>query len=234
MFDLETTIKNWRRQTEAKWTGDKSTLDELEDHLREEVAVLSRAGRSEQDAWTAAIAKLGNPAAIRREFDKIERLPAFDRWTFTVLLSTLAALTVVAFAAMFVMHGQPIRAIRDQPVLSIHVLAITLGYLTGLIAALIASYGSMRSYFSHTPIPALTGFTLRLVRIASIAAAALTLLGFALGAVWANDAWGRPFNMDPREIGAIVVAASFLVAAIATRQNVMPARVSLAIAIAAG
>ena len=85
MFDLETAITNWRRQTESQWTSDKSALDELEDHLREEIATLTRAGRTEQDAWTVAVAKLGDPVAIRREFAKIDRLPTLDRFAFAAM-----------------------------------------------------------------------------------------------------------------------------------------------------
>jgi hypothetical protein len=231
MFDLDSAVKNWRRQIEAKWLGDKRSLDELEDHLYEEVATLTRAGRSQQDAWTVAIANLGDPAELRREFAKIDRLPTFDRWTFAVLLSTAAALSVVAFVAIFVMRGQ---AMRGQPVLTIHIITITFGYLAGLFAALIASYATMRSFFSGARIPTLTDFSLRIVRRASIVAVVLTVLGFAFGAVWANRVLGRTFLTDAREIGAIIVAVSFLAAALATKLRSMSPAVPLAIAIAAG
>jgi hypothetical protein len=230
MFDLESAVQNWRQQMEANRTVARNALDELEDHIREEFAALVRTGKSEADAWTAAIARLGDPAALRREFAKVDRLPALDRWTFAVLLTTAAALFGVAVIGIAVMRPQ---AIRNEPVFSIHVATITLGYTSGLFAALIAGYATMRSYFSLALIPALTDTALRLVRIASVAATVLTLIGFVLGAVWANNEWGRPFNMDPREIGGLVVAASFLTAAVTTGRRAIPARISLAITIAA-
>src|SRR5688572_1879462 len=106
MFDLESAIKNWRQQTAANWTGGSSALDELEDHLREEITALTRAGQPEQAAFTKAVARLGDSSVIRREFAKIDRLPAFDRWSFAVLLTSAAAVVIVAFAAIIAMRGQ--------------------------------------------------------------------------------------------------------------------------------
>jgi Cytochrome C assembly protein len=230
MFDLEMAINAWRRQSEISWSGDKSALDELEDHLREETATLTRAGHSERDAWTAALTKLGDPAALRREFVKVERLPTFDRVAFGAMLG-VAAVIVAAFLIFLIGRGQ---RIVNHPVLTIHVATITLGYLAGLFAAAFAGYAALRAFLAKCDIPELTGVALKLVRITSIAAAALTLLGFVFGAIWANAEWGKPFNMDPREIGALVVIASILAACIATLQNALPTRISLTIAIAGG
>jgi hypothetical protein len=230
MFNLESEIKAWRRHIQSFCRGDRGALDELEDHLREEISTLTRAGRSEQDAWSLALAKLGDPETLRSEFAKIDRLPAFDRFAFGAMLG-IAAIMVAVFVILLIARGQ---RIVDQPVLTIHVATITLGYSTGIFAAALASYNALRTYFANTNIPALNSVTLRMVRIASIAAATLTLFGFAFGAIWALREWGKPFTMDPREIGALAIFASFIAASVATVRNALPARVSLTIAIAAG
>jgi ABC-type transport system involved in cytochrome c biogenesis permease subunit len=230
MFDLEAEIKAWRRQIQSFCHGNGGALDELEDHLREEVASLTRAGRSEQDACAAAIAKLGDPAVLRCEFAKIDRLPTLDRIAFGAMLST-ASLIVATFLITLIARGQ---RVWNQPVLTIHVVTITLGYLAGLFAAAFAGYTALRTFLAKRNIPALTRVALKLVRISCIAAAALTLIGFVLGVIWANDAWGKPFNMDPREIGGLLVATSFVVASLATVRNTFSTQTSMGIALAAG
>jgi hypothetical protein len=230
MFDLETAMADWRRQTESQWLGDKSALEELEDHLREEMAALTRAGRTDEDAWTAAVGRLGDPAAIRREFAKIDRLPKLDRCAFTAMLG-VAAIIVATLTIFLISRGQ--RIVRD-PVLAVHVSTITLGYLAGFFAAAFAGYNAVRVSLAKHAVPALTGAALRLVRFSSIIAAVFSLFGFAFGATWAYGEWGKLFIMDAKELGALVVIASFLIAFVATMRNAVPPRISLTIAIIAG
>jgi hypothetical protein len=142
-----------------------------------------------------------------------------------------AAITRLGDAAMLVANLQKVRV---QPLLWIHIATITLGYSAGLFAATFAGYGTLRSFFAHTPVPALTGVTLRMVRFASVATVALTVIGFVLGALVAEEMWGRLFTMDPREFGAIFVVASFIATLLATLRSAVPTRVALALAITAG
>jgi hypothetical protein len=230
MFNLESEIKAWRRQIQSFCHGDRHALDELEDHLREEISTLTREGRSEQDAWTLALAKLGDPATLRREFAKIDRLPMLDRFAFTVMLGVAVALIVALPIALYV------RAPRflNQPVLTMHIVTITLGYSAGLFAAAFAGYTALRASVAKHAIPALTGAAMRLVRLTCVLAAVFSIFGFAFGAVWAYGEWGRPFNMDPREIGGLLVAGSFLFASVATLRNSFSPQLSFTIAIAAG
>jgi hypothetical protein len=229
MFDLETAIKNWRRQIEKSCGGDPIALAELEDHLREDVAALMRAGKSESDAFSAAIVRFGDPAALRREFAKVDCLSTLDRCTLGALLTAAAILAAIALPAILLMRGD---RLRDQPLLLVHVLSVTLGYSAGLFVAAFAGYATVRRFVARTSVPMLTTTTLRIVRVGSMAAAALTLLAFVLGAIWANNAWGRPFNMDPHEIGALLVLGGCLTTAFAAQRHSIPAHVSLALAIA--
>ena len=230
MFDLEAAISQWRRQVESKWIGDQSALAELEDHLREEIAALAQSGHADEEAWKEATSKLGDPVAIGHEFSKIDRLPGLDRFAFVLILG--AGVLALACSAMMLLKRGP-RLVAD-PVLTIHVVTITLGYTVGLLAATIAGYGAIRGFLAGAPVPVLKSVTLRIVRIAGLITSIFTVLGFTLGAVWANREWGRPFSADPREIGAILVAISFAAATVTVWRSAMFARVSLAIAISGG
>ena len=230
MFDLEAAISQWRRQVESKWIGDQSALAELEDHLREEIAALAQSGYVDEEAWKEATSKLGDPVAIGHEFSKIDRLPGLDRFAFVLIVG--AGVLALACSAMILLKRGP-RLVAD-PMLTIHVVTITLGYTVGLLAATIAGYGAIRGFLAGAPVPVLKSVTLRIVRIASLITSIFTVLGFTLGAVWANREWGRPFSADPREIGAILVAISFAAATVTVWRSAMFARVSLAIAISGG
>jgi hypothetical protein len=230
MFDLEAAISQWRRQVASKSIGDQSALAELEDHLREEIAALAQSGHADEEAWKEATSKLGDPVAIGHEFSKIDRLPGLDRFAFVLILGA-GVLALACFAMMLLKRGP--RLVAD-PMLTIHVVTITLGYTVGLLAATIAGYGAIRGFLAGAPVPVLKSVTLRIVQIASLITSIFTVLGFTLGAVWANREWGRPFSADPREIGAILVAISFAAAAVTVWRSAMFARVSLAIAISGG
>ena len=230
MFDLETAITNWRRSAESTWRADAAALAELEDHLREEVAALIRLGHGGDEAWGMASAKLGEPTALAREFSKLNRLAPADRLVVGMLLG-IAALSVGCLAFLVVARSADLLA---KPLLATHVIVITLGYGTGLLAAAAAGYGTIRTLVARRPVPALQGVLLRLVRLATLATVTLTAVGFALGAMFARGEWGRAFIASPQEIGALLVIISFAVAATMAWQSAMPARVSLAIATGGG
>jgi len=71
MFNLETAIAEWRRQIAASGITEAEVLNELETHLRDEVAgqVQSRTV-SEQVAFECAVRTIGNEDALAAEFAK--------------------------------------------------------------------------------------------------------------------------------------------------------------------
>jgi uncharacterized protein involved in exopolysaccharide biosynthesis len=70
MFDLEVAIAKWRQEmATAGLTAD--VLIELEEHLREDIAQQIDAGTSASAAFHAALARMGDPKALRNEFDLI-------------------------------------------------------------------------------------------------------------------------------------------------------------------
>lgn len=71
MFNLEQSISDWRRQMHSAGVTDSQILDELESHLREDVARRMQSGESEQHAFESAIQALGDVAVLKDEFKKI-------------------------------------------------------------------------------------------------------------------------------------------------------------------
>lgn len=208
MFDHEASIRIWRRETASQLKGDLSSLAELEDHLREDFAALIRNGHSGEEAWTMAVSRLGDAAALGREFAKIDRLSNLDRVVLHSITGSIVLLLAVLTAA--VLTRRPIGL--DQVFLATHVIIMMTGYLAGLLAASVGGYAAIRAWWAAAPMPALQTAMVQRVRVASIFAATFTVLGFTLGAVLSDGAWRRPFSADPEEVGAILVAMTFAAA----------------------
>jgi hypothetical protein len=230
MFDLDSSIRAWRREAASKLAGGRASVAELEDHLREEFAALVQAGHSGDEAWKLATSKLGDAATLGREFAKVDRLSRLDR----LVLGSMTGATAMAIALFMAVVALRRPDRPNDPVLAVHVMTITLAYLVGLLAAAVAGYATVRASLASAPLPALQAAMRRLVRAASVVAAIFTVLGFALGAVWASRAWGRAFNADPKEFGAILVALTFGAAAFTAWRAEAPSRLSQTIAIIGG
>ena len=71
MFDLERAISEWRRDMLAAGIKDLSVLDELECHLREDLARQVESGESMEGAFEAAMPRVGDPRLLRSEFAKV-------------------------------------------------------------------------------------------------------------------------------------------------------------------
>ena len=71
MFDLEQAISEWRRQMVSSGMKARGVLDELENHLREEVESRAKGGAMPETAFEAAAHQLGQSAALTNEFAKI-------------------------------------------------------------------------------------------------------------------------------------------------------------------
>ncbi|HSY19433.1 MAG TPA: permease prefix domain 1-containing protein [Candidatus Acidoferrales bacterium] len=72
MFNLESSIANWRRQMLAAGIQSPVPLEELENHLREEINQQIRAGLNEHQAFESAYAQIGRADRLKTEFKKSE------------------------------------------------------------------------------------------------------------------------------------------------------------------
>lgn len=94
MFDLEQSIKEWRRQMLAAGVKTPVPLEELECHLREDVEQQAKAGLSEAEAFTGAVQKIGQAQAVKKEFEKVEEIAKARRRKFVDVF-------VMGFATVF-------------------------------------------------------------------------------------------------------------------------------------
>lgn len=69
MFQLEDSIADWRQQMLAAGVKSPVPLDELESHLRDDVEEQERSGLSTQQAFEAAVHRMGQAGEIRSEFE---------------------------------------------------------------------------------------------------------------------------------------------------------------------
>jgi hypothetical protein len=73
MFDLEKAISEWRQQIIAAGLKKGEAVDELEDHLRNDIQQQIQAGLTTQEAFESAVERIGGAWAIKTEFAKIGR-----------------------------------------------------------------------------------------------------------------------------------------------------------------
>jgi hypothetical protein len=230
MFDLEAAVSAWRREFQAAAPEALAELDELEDHLREDFAALVSGGHVEADAWRLAQSRLGHPREIAPEFSRSARLSTLDRGVFALILAAVAT-TIVGLVALVCLRTPEAVAGR---ILTAHIVTVTLGYVCGLAAAALAGYVAMKGLIAGPPTTRLSTLAMRGLRLASLAAAVFTVLGFGLGALWLNAVHGRPFDGDPRELGAIAAAVCFFATLTASMARSPAMSGPLALAIAGG
>jgi hypothetical protein len=90
MFNLESAIKEWRRQMLSAGIKAPAPLNELESHLRDAIEHQLRSGRSLPTAFENAVQAIGAANALKHEFNKnrtflerlsvIHRKPAVEKW----------------------------------------------------------------------------------------------------------------------------------------------------------
>jgi hypothetical protein len=199
MFNLESSITEWRRQMLAAGLKTDKRLDELESHLREEISALKSAGAAEAVAFEQAVARLGSPHLVSTEFNKIgvgHIWPVKIGWALW-----LAATLLVAGGLM----GRLLAGKVDL-VLGAHVLSVTAGY-TG--AMLLGGFGILYVVWGRSG-------RLSLARRQSLncaahrfgpLAAGLVIAGVLLGMVWSRQNLGRYWDWDPKEIGGLCASA---------------------------
>jgi hypothetical protein len=80
MFNLEKSITDWRRQMLAAGIKTPVPLKELESHLRDEIERQMKSGRSEAEAFTTAVQKIGQGHTVQNEFEKVEETEGERKW----------------------------------------------------------------------------------------------------------------------------------------------------------
>jgi hypothetical protein len=196
MANLEERIAHWRRACAEAMGGSAETLEELEGHLREEVGRRIASGAAMDDAFNAAVERLGQPAALAAEFARGTPAP----W----LPVRLALILLIAVAGGLLAKLTPWLGDNHGPLLALHVIAVTVGYVVTLaIGTLAACYVMARPFGMPGPqqLQSLLVATRRLTAAALIA----TAIGVVLGGVWAQEHLGRYWGWDAKEVGGLSV-----------------------------
>jgi hypothetical protein len=197
MHNLEKSIAEWRKTMMAAPAVNHETLDELENHLRENVEQLVRSGITEREAFLSAVKQLGGAPAIASEFRKLEQ----STWLPVKVVTGIGLVAAVAMTIFLFAHlGEP----RIKLLLAGHVFAVTLGYgTTFLVGALGICFVAQRCLSDASPLRmrSLTGVTFLL----GCVAAGMTAVGVILAMFWAKSEWGRYWAWDNKETGAFAV-----------------------------
>jgi hypothetical protein len=72
MLNLKNAISDWRSQMLAAGIQSPVPLEELESHLRDEIARLMETSMDLQTAFETAVKKIGGPSVLKEEFSKIQ------------------------------------------------------------------------------------------------------------------------------------------------------------------
>jgi len=73
VFNLEQSIGEWRRQMAAAGLKNGDLLDELENHLREDVERQTNSGAMAHQAFETAVARMGEAIALNQEYKKVAK-----------------------------------------------------------------------------------------------------------------------------------------------------------------
>jgi cation transport ATPase len=106
MFNLEAAILEWRRQMLSAGIKTPVPLDELENHLRDDVEQRIRSGFSEQQAFDAAVRQVGCANGLKAEFQKIRATAGRNQMIQTIVILTALFGTVFGGAMMLPALGR--------------------------------------------------------------------------------------------------------------------------------
>ena len=87
MFNLEQSISEWRRQMQSVGITNPEIMDELESHVREDLARRVQSGESEEQAFEGAVQGVGQANVLEHEFAKL----GGSKWLWPRTLKSLIA-----------------------------------------------------------------------------------------------------------------------------------------------
>jgi hypothetical protein len=99
MFNLEEKILEWRKQMLSAGIKTPVPLEELEIHLREDIAQQMQSGLSTQQAFGIAVKKIGEALELKREFKKVSAPMEMQR---IIKLAGVICVAVALFCPLFI------------------------------------------------------------------------------------------------------------------------------------
>jgi hypothetical protein len=206
MFDLNQQIDRWISAFAKQGACSSDELQELESHLREEIAALVAAGRSQQEAFSKSVSRLGDPHEICGEFAKNEHRFLSD----SVALRAGSVMVVLAGLAA-VLVGLAVWMNRGDGLLGAHLGSIVFAYVVPFLLAVVGTYAIFRAAMVKSGEPQFRDRFAGQCRFLLGAIALGCVTGAILGGIWAERHWGRFWGWDLKEIGALSVVICALV-----------------------
>jgi len=145
MFNLESSIAEWREQMFAAGIN-RTTLDELEGHLREAIEQQMKLGWDEPNAFKCAAWRIGRPRELTGEFKKAEGFVGWLGDNASVRMErVLALLWLIYCSGSFFSHGAWLFWLGDFHQTAFFILAVMLEaiYLRGMVASILL-FGGIR------------------------------------------------------------------------------------------
>jgi hypothetical protein len=197
MHNLENSIAEWRKTMMAAPDVGRETLDELENHLRENVDQLIRSGMTEPEAFQRAVTQLGGAPKIAAEFQKLDQCT----WLPVKVITGIGVMAALVLPILLIARFD---SGRLSFLLAAHVFTVTLGYTaTFLVGALGVCFVGQRCFSDFSPLRIRS--VTRVTFLLGCIAASLTAVGVILAMVWAKAEWGRYWAWDAKETGAFAV-----------------------------
>jgi hypothetical protein len=144
MFELDQAISGWRQQMAASGIKMLDVLNELENHLREDVDQQVRSGLTQQQAFDAAVQRMGESKALKREFRKVNRHRAWGFRNNPPALNLLAAWLLLraleAWPILLVVSSYLIKDFELPP----HILGLWGIQISSVIISILLGIGLLR------------------------------------------------------------------------------------------
>jgi len=116
MFNLEQSIANWRKQMFAAGIKAPVPLEELESHLRDEIARQIQTGETELQAFESASTQIGRADLLKSEFKKSTGYLGWLGETRDArTMPVLALLWLLYFSFKLYFYANRIRVLLHQP-----------------------------------------------------------------------------------------------------------------------
>ena len=148
MFNLEQAVAEWRRQMVKAGIKTPVPLDELEIHLREDIAQQMRSGLNAQQAFGIAAKKIGQAPELKREFKKISAPMEMQE---VIKLAGVIIVAVSLFCPLFMF----------LPCLQAHELSLMARMLALAVYAITVATSVLSWKYNHNLLPVIRNQPLR-------------------------------------------------------------------------
>lgn len=198
--ELEQKIAAWRARLSAALPGQEETVRELEEHLRDHIEGQMRRGRAADAAFTQAVARIGEPRALAREFARAQ--PGWRGvWApaRVIYLVTGGALLMLVGSFAMAAYGGLIGALEGAEVIGWGAGYLAL-FAAGLMGLCVLATGWGRAPGERD----LRAQGRELRRIAAIGSVCMAA-GVTLYVLSRMNAGSRGWSWTPRELGMVAI-----------------------------